>query len=250
MIDATPIADLPMFIEEGPRSTSSSSSSPISTDTNSQNTGSITRSRRGTDEAAGDAANTTRQQASPKPKLLTVQNEALRKDILNLEKGSKGGELNEVEAKQCVPMPRLLIIDSGAAETVMPRDWFRSHPLMATEASRNGEFFITADGTEIENEGARRLTLCTPDWQNVRNMEFQVTDVNKALGSVSKMVRNGNRVVFDAMGSYIENTQTAERIWLREDNGVYVLDVLVAPANQSQASNSPVDPPRGFGGQR
>ena len=38
--------------------------------------------------------------------------------------------------------------------------------------------------------------------------EISVAKVNKALGSVSKMVRNGNRVVFDAMGSYIENVQT------------------------------------------
>ena len=38
---------------------------------------------------------------------------------------------------------------------------------------------------EIDNEGARKLTLCTPDWNNISNMELQVTDVNRALGSVS-----------------------------------------------------------------
>ena len=43
------------------------------------------------------------------------------------------------------------------------------------------------------------------------------------------MVRNGNRVVFDKSGSYIESLQTGEKMWLREDSGAYVLDVLVAP---------------------
>ena len=60
-------------------------------------------------------------------------------------------------------------------------------------------------------------------------MTFQVTDVTKALGSVSKIVANGNKVVFDGSGSFIENKRSRERLWMREDNGVYVLDVYVAP---------------------
>ena len=90
---------------------------------------------------------------------------------------------------------------------------------------------MTADGTEIHNLGARKLTLSTLDWRHVRDMEFQVTDVHKALGSVSSMVRKGNRVVFDPEGSFVENIHTGDRMPLREDNGVYVLDVLVAPLN-------------------
>ena len=55
------------------------------------------------------------------------------------------------------------------------------------------------------------------------------TDATKALGSVSKIVANGNKVVFDESGSFIENKRSRERLWMREDNGVYVLDVYVAP---------------------
>ena len=142
--------------------------------------------------------------------------------------------------------PRPLIVDSGAAETVLPRDWFTSHPLMETEASKGGDFFITADGTEIDNLGSRRLTLCTPDWGNMRNMDFQVTDVNKALGSVSKMVRNGNRVVFDSAGSFIENVQSGEKIWLREEHGVFVLNVLVAPPGFGDPSSGGARDQAGF----
>ena len=60
-------------------------------------------------------------------------------------------------------------------------------------------------------------------------MTFQVAAVNKALGSVSKIVANGNRVVFAQDGSFIENEWSKDRLCLREDNGVYVLDMLVAP---------------------
>ena len=47
--------------------------------------------------------------------------------------------------------------------------------------------------------------------------------------SVSKIVGSGNKVIFDPEGSYIENVWNNDRIWLREDNGVYVLDMMVAP---------------------
>ena len=60
-------------------------------------------------------------------------------------------------------------------------------------------------------------------------MTFQVTDVTKALGSVSKFVANGNKVVFDGSGSFIENKRSRERLWMREENGVKVLDENVAP---------------------
>ena len=64
-------------------------------------------------------------------------------------------------------------------------------------------------------------------------MTFQVAEVGKALGSVSKMVHCGNRVVFDPSGSYIESLTDGSVLPLREHNGVYVLDAWVAPAKDS-----------------
>ena len=149
----------------------------------------------------------------------------------------------------------VVVIDAGAAETVLPTDWFTGHELKETEESRGGQFYVCAGGREIPNYGERTLTLTTLDWSSVRNMPFQVTDVTKALGSVSKIVANGNKVVFDESGSFIENKRPRERLWMREKNGVYVLDVYVAPPDHhekrefSQAGNSlassPVDPSTG-----
>ena len=47
--------------------------------------------------------------------------------------------------------------------------------------------------------------MSTADGSQFRKVKFQVANVNKAIGSVSNMIRNGNRVVFDAPWSYMEN---------------------------------------------
>ena len=130
-------------------------------------------------------------------------------------------------------MPRPLVIDSRAPETVLPTDWFTGHELKETEESRGGQFYVCAGGREIPNFGERTLTLSTLDWSSARNMTFQVTDVTKALGSVSKIVANRNSR-FDESGSFIENKRSRERLWMREENGVYVLDVYVAPPDRHE----------------
>ena len=48
------------------------------------------------------------------------------------------------------------------------------------------------------------------------------------------MVKNGNKLVFDQDSSgkdtsYIQSKRTNEKIWLRQENGVCVLDLMVAP---------------------
>ena len=67
-------------------------------------------------------------------------------------------------------------------------------------------------------------------------MTFQRTNVNKALGSVSKMVVSGNRVVYDASGSYIENEMTKDMLWLRERDVVYVVEMMAALQGKEQKS--------------
>ena len=81
---------------------------------------------------------------------------------------------------------------------------------------------ILHDGecSTLENEGEKTLIMSTADGAQLRKMTFEVADVNRALGSVSKVVRNENRVVFCASGSYIENKMTNDMLWLRERDGV------------------------------
>ena len=56
-----------------------------------------------------------------------------------------------------------------------------------------------------------------------RQITAQVCDVNKGLLSVRRMVQQGNHVVFDARGSYIEDSKTGDKMHLVERNGMYML---------------------------
>ena len=59
------------------------------------------------------------------------------------------------------------------------------------------------------------------------------------------MVKKGNKLVFeqDSSGedmSYIQNHRCNEKIWLRHENSVYVLDLMVAPPQMS--NDRSIDP--------
>ena len=164
-------------------------------------------------------------------------------DINFFEKGNT--DLCELQQNTSVPLPKPLIVDSGAGETVMPLDWLTSHPLTESDGSRANDFYTTADGSKVYSEGQRKLDVFTFDGQQRRSMTFQVSRVKKALGSVSQMVKNGNKLVFDQNSSgkdtsYTQNKGTKENIWLRQENGVYVLDLMVAPPQPS--SDRSTDP--------
>ena len=53
--------------------------------------------------------------------------------------------------------------------------------------------------------------------------------VRCALLSLSKSIGRGNRVIFDADGSYIEYKKTGERTNIERKNGVFTMKLWVAP---------------------
>ena len=102
---------------------------------------------------------------------------------------------------------------------------FRYTRLWNQKGPRRGVLHNTADGRTVEKEGEKTLIMSTADGAQLRKVTFQVANVNKALGSVSKMVRKGNRVVFDTSGSHVENRMKKDTLWLRQTDGVYVVDI-------------------------
>jgi hypothetical protein len=136
-----------------------------------------------------------------------------------------------------------LVVDSGAAETVIPHLLVTSYPIEETDESRNGACYASATGDPIPNLGEQKIPLYTAEG-TLRSMRFQAAPVAKALGSVKRMCTAGHRVIFDEDGSYIENKVTGEINWLREENGNYVLDLWILPpeAVAQQAAH------QGFGG--
>ena len=54
-------------------------------------------------------------------------NRKIESDAVNILEKHCDKNINSVEDRLWEPMPRALVIDSGAAETVMPSDWFPKH---------------------------------------------------------------------------------------------------------------------------
>ena len=121
--------------------------------------------------------------------------------------------------------PYLIIIDSGACASVMPTQWCSHVPLQKTPQSEAGEYFNAANGQRIYNQGNKTVTMMTRE-VTMRDMNFTVCGVSKALGSVSQMCRAGHRVVFnppgDPNGSYIEHVASGECMWFEEQAGLYM----------------------------
>ena len=138
-----------------------------------------------------------------------VDNEMLDIDVMAME--SKSGE-----------SAGKITIDSGAADSVLPRDMLASEfPLLPKQ---EGIRFVAANGNVIGNYGRRNLAFKTQGRSGVNCMTFHVTDVKKPLASVSKMVEKGSSVHFTPYGSYIEGPK-GEKIKLVQEGGVYVVDV-------------------------
>ena len=130
--------------------------------------------------------------------------------------------------------PEQIIIDSGVAEIVLPSHWMDNYKMMESNGSKDGVFYLTASGQPIYNEGEKTLLLMNEYGQS-RMMTFQCAKTTKALGSVSKICSNGNRVVFDDEGSYIENKVTGEKLWLEQSEGGYHLNMQVAPNGYNES---------------
>ena len=149
-----------------------------------------------------------------------------------------GTSINAVGKNEWEMLPYDLVIDSGAAETVIPLSWLASHPTQESPDSRAGAYYTAANGERIENEGQKILTLATSEGV-IRKMTFQVCKSSKALGSVSKICKAGHRVVFDGDGSYIEDKTSGEVLWLVEKDGLYVLPATYAPPNWKPGESAP-----------
>ena len=131
-----------------------------------------------------------------------------------------------------------MAVDSGATETVVGTDMLTHIATTEGDACKRGVQYEVASGELIDNLGEKKFTGHS-EGGHERGMTAQVCDVNKALLSVKRMVAAGNRVVFDPNGSYIEDTDTGERMQLKEKSGMYMLKLWVQRPFQRQADTQP-----------
>jgi hypothetical protein len=113
-----------------------------------------------------------------------------------------------------------MTVDSGASDTVANRDIAPSCEIRPSEGSRKGVKYVAAAGKTISNEGEKRVKAETEEG-HICNLKIQVTAVNKALLSVSKICDAGHEVIFTKTGGRIVNCETGQVIGLRRVDGVY-----------------------------
>jgi hypothetical protein len=124
-----------------------------------------------------------------------------------------------------------LIADSGAVEHVIPRSILTDMNISPTAASSSGACFRSAKGEPIENYGEKSVKAVTEDGSPV-DLTLTVANVNKGLGSIPKIMKEGNTVVFDEAGSYIMHKKSCKKIPLRRERGVFAFDLWVKKAEQ------------------
>ena len=118
-----------------------------------------------------------------------------------------------------------MYVDSGATETVLGIKMLESVETQEGGAAKRGVKYEVANGVRIPNKGEKTFKGVSTEGCE-RGIVAQVADVNKALLSVSRMVKFGHRVVFDAE-SYVEDKTTGEKMWLTEEGGMYALRLWV-----------------------
>ena len=114
---------------------------------------------------------------------------ATSKGIDNIERRyrSTGDPIDSIgQGNDWYQIPGGITIDSGAAESVMPVEMCQNYPVVEGMQKRMGVYYVAANGKEMDNEGERKNSFSTRHGGN-RNMTFQVTEVTKALGSVSRL---------------------------------------------------------------
>ena len=118
-----------------------------------------------------------------------------------------------------------ITVDSGAAESVSPKDWFEQFKMSPLKTSRR---LINASGGRIPVHGERTVALKT-EGDRLIGLPFTVCDVKKPLVSVKRICEKGNIIQFgpNKKDSFIMNVKSKEKIYLIEENGQYMMEATV-----------------------
>ena len=125
-----------------------------------------------------------------------------------------------------VKIKKVLTVDSGAADHVMPIGWLLMFLVVKSIGSIRGLHYVAADGTRIPNVGQQLIKFMTLDgtWTELL---FQFAAINKPLESLPKLNEASYEVIFDEDGSYIIHKKTKKIIKMKKEKGVFVIDAYV-----------------------
>ncbi len=133
------------------------------------------------------------------------------------KKAERWTEINEVE-KENDKVRRKITIDSGAEESMWPKEMVEQEDVVETEVSRRGIGFVAANGSKMRSCGAMKTTF--QEGGKARSMNAHVTDVKKPLGSVYRIAdQKRNLVCFgpEPQHNFIMTIQTGEKMMLTRE---------------------------------
>ena len=119
-----------------------------------------------------------------------------------------------------------VVVDSGAAQNVMPRGVFPEISTEGTERFNNGQGFKGLGGEHIKNYWQLVMSARTPEGF-VRKSTWQVADVGRPLVSASHIIQAGNDFFIGKNEAYIMNRKKEKKSMLRKEGNVYVLGLFV-----------------------
>ena len=143
-----------------------------------------------------------------------------------LEKGTKSGakaEVNPVETR--TKKVRVAVaMDTGATTNASPNGVFGTKVTPVPDDER--EDLYGADNNKILNLGTQ-VGKGVSEQDDTWSINFDIAKISRPLGSVSKLLKNNHRAMFDEGNSYIQNKSTGKKTKLREEGGLFFLDLVV-----------------------
>ena len=144
-------------------------------------------------------------------------------------------ELNNVEGET---ETLTLTIDSGASENVMAESMAPQCQTKPSRGSKTGVKYVAANGNIMPNRGQKEVKVVTKEGHKCM-LQMQVTDVRKALMSVSKICDAGHEVKFTKEGGEIKHIKTGQKTKFARVDDVYRLEVIMAKGGAATASVFP-----------
>ena len=121
-------------------------------------------------------------------------------------------------------------VDSAAEESFCPAGWGAQFGIELVPPDQHMTF-VNASGGRIEHHGSRRVIVSSITCKKLA-MKFQVTDVQKPLLAVSRLIEQGNIVQFgkEPGQSFIQNIESGDKLHLQRRGNSWVIPGALAPA--------------------
>ena len=131
-----------------------------------------------------------------------------------------------------------VIADSGACETVMPKNMCTGIQLRESIGSKAGTEYEVASGKSVPNLGERHCEIYCEGASAAMLMHFQVADIHRPLLSLSRAADQGFSSHLDAQGGYLEDGMTGERIPIQRRGNLYIMSIWIRGNRKDRPPNS------------